>query len=419
VLLNGKIEIRPRKLLDAEVTVPGSKSCTARALVMAGLTDGASRLVGPADCDDTDRMVDGLRALGQTITRENGDLIVEGRPFTAPVKPLQLGNSGTAVRFLTAACATLKGEAVIDGVARMRERPIKDLSNALAQWGIQVKTSSGCPPVTVQSNGTFGGVTSVNGSASSQYLTGLLMVAPRASERVTIEIDGDLVSKPYIELTLAMMAERSVSAVNEGYRAFVVDVPQPYAPGDYTIEADASGASYFLAAAAVAGGRVRVNNISFSSLQGDAQFAKVLEQMGCTVFDGPDYIEVQSGNELRGIDIDLNAMPDMAQTLAVVALFAKGPTTIRNVANLRIKETDRIAATARELRKLGAKVEEREDGLHILPGPPHAATIDTYDDHRMAMSFAVAGLSIPGVTIADPGCVSKTFPDFFERWQRL
>jgi 3-phosphoshikimate 1-carboxyvinyltransferase len=259
----------------------------------------------------------------------------------------------------------------------------------------------------------------VKGTASSQYLSGLLMVAPYATEDVTIAIEGDLVSKPYIDLTLAMMEERGVVATNDEYREFTCAIGQRYRPGDYAIEADASGASYFLAAAAIAGGRVRVRNLTSKSHQGDAQFAYVLEQMGCTVQEGPDWIEVASGAPLKGIDIDLNAMPDMAQTLAVAALFADGETRIRNVANLRIKETDRIAATVNELRKLGAEAEEFEDGLAIRPGAVHGAAIDTYDDHRMAMSFAMAGLKIPGVVINDPGCVSKTFPDFFERFGKL
>ena len=245
------------------------------------------------------------------------------------------------------------------------------------------------------------------------------MVAPCAARTATIVIEGALVSKPYIDLTIAMMAERGVTVSNDAYRRFSIAMGQTYAPGRYAIEADASGASYFFAAAAVAGGRVRVLNLSAKSNQGDAHFPRVLEHMGCTVTEGPDWIEVAGSGELRGIDVDLNAMPDMAQTLAVVALFAEGPTRISNVANLRIKETDRIAASAAELRKLGATVREFDDGLEIVPGDLRPAAIDTYDDHRMAMSFAVAGLRIPGVVINDPECVAKTFPDFFARFKGL
>jgi 3-phosphoshikimate 1-carboxyvinyltransferase len=245
------------------------------------------------------------------------------------------------------------------------------------------------------------------------------MVAPKAERKVEIHVDGELVSKPYVDLTIAMMAERGVAVENEAYGVFRVSTGQSYGAGRYFIEADASGASYFLAAGAIAGGRVRVRNLSSRSSQGDARFAQVLEQMGCVVREGLDGIEVASSGPLRGIDIDLNAMPDMAQTLAVVALFAEGPTHIRNVANLRIKETDRISATAAELRKLGATVTELADGLVVTPGRLRGAAIDTYDDHRMAMSFAIAGLRIPGVVINHPGCVSKTFPDFFDRFAAL
>lgn len=410
--------IEPRGPLDAEATVPGSKSCTARALVMAALTDGVSVLRAAADCDDTTYMMDGLRALGVEADRAGDDLRVEGGRLRVPSAPLFLGNSGTAVRFLCAACATLEGEAVLDGTARMRERPIVDLAQALRGWGVDVETTAGCPPVRVRSRGVFGGSTSVRGDASSQYLSGLLMAAAGAARDATIAIEGELVSKPYAALTLAMMAERGVAAEHDDYRVFRVAAGQHYAPGIYPVEADASAASYFLAAAAVTGGRVRVTNLSSASHQGDARFAEVLAAMGCAIAEGPGWIEARGGS-LRGIDIDLNAMPDMAQTLAVTALFAEGPTRIRNVSNLRLKECDRITATATELRKLGATVEEFEDGLEIAPGTPRGAAIDTYDDHRMAMSFALAGLRTPGVTIRDAECVSKTFPDFFDRFRAL
>jgi 3-phosphoshikimate 1-carboxyvinyltransferase len=413
------ISIIPKSNLDATVAIPGSKSCTARALVMAGLTHGTTVLRDPADCDDSDYMMNGLRALGVSVECDGAAVRVESSGLEPPHEPLFLGNSGTAVRFLAAACATVEGDVIIDGTTRMRERPIVDLIEALGAWGVHAVTETGCPPIRVVGRGSFGGYSRVKGTASSQYLSGLLMVAPYATEDVTIAIEGDLVSKPYIDLTLAMMEERGVVATNDEYREFTCAIGQRYRPGDYAIEADASGASYFLAAAAIAGGRVRVRNLTSKSHQGDAQFAYVLEQMGCTVQEGPDWIEVASGAPLKGIDIDLNAMPDMAQTLAVAALFADGETRIRNVANLRIKETDRIAATVNELRKLGAEAEEFEDGLAIRPGAVHGAAIDTYDDHRMAMSFAMAGLKIPGVVINDPGCVSKTFPDFFERFGKL
>lgn len=416
--MNAK-EIRPRTNLDSAVTIPGSKSCTARALVMAALTRGVSTLDGIAPGDDAGYMIENLRSLGAELTREGDIVTVKTRCLAPPQAPLYLGNSGTAMRFLTAAAAGIPGKTVLDGNPRMRERPIEDLAAALREWGLDVHTRDGYPPVTITSNGSFGGTTHMRGSASSQYLSGLLMAAAQADREAIILVEGELVSKPYVDLTITMMAERSVQAENENYVAFRVPVGQRYCPGKYAIEADASGASYFFAAAAIAGGRVRVCNLGKSSLQGDAQFPWVLERMGCTVTAGPDWIEVAGTGRLQGLDIDLNAMPDMAQTLAVTALFAQGPTIIRNVANLRIKECDRIDAMGRELRKLGAVIEEFEDGLRIVPRELHGAAIDTYNDHRMAMSFALAGLRIPGVRINNPGCVSKTFPDFFERFDAL
>ena len=413
------IAIEPRTNLNSTVTIPGSKSCTARALVMAGLTKGQTVLIEPADCEDSDYMVEGLHGLGLTVVKQTGQITVNGAPFTQPTHPIFIGNSGTAMRFLTAACATLHGTVTIDGIERMRQRPIADLLKSLERWGIVASGRGGCPPVQITSTGQFGGKTSVKGDASSQYLTGLLLVAPRANSDVEIDIEGELVSKPYIDLTIAMMRERGVSATHRGHQQFHVRANQEYKPGTYAIEADASGASYFLAAAAIAGGRVRVKNLSFASEQGDAQFARVLEKMGCKVVAGDDFIEVQGGGALQGIDIDLNAMPDMAQTLAIVAMFANGRTRIRNVHNLRIKETDRIKAVVTELRKLGTHAEERDDGMVIVPGTPIPAAIDTYDDHRMAMCFAMAGLRIPGVVINHPECVRKTFPDFFTRFASL
>jgi 3-phosphoshikimate 1-carboxyvinyltransferase len=413
------ITIETRGPLDATVTIPGSKSCTARALVMAALTNGVTTLLDPADCEDSDHMLAGLRGLGLAVSKGQGRVTVEGGALRAPEASLFLGNSGTAMRFLTAACASVRGTVTLDGTGRMRERPIGDLVDALRGWGVAVDATSGCPPVTVRGTGQFGGETSVRGDASSQYLTGLLLAAPMATAGAVVRIDGELVSKPYITLTLDMMAERGVGVMNDDFQSFRVEPGQQYRPGAYPVEADASGASYFFGAAAVAGGRVRVLHLTSASSQGDARFPEVLGQMGCTVTEGPGWTEVTGAARLRGIDIDLNDMPDMAQTLAVVALFADGPTRIRNVANLRIKETDRIAAMANELRKLGASVEEHADGLLIVPGEMRGAVLDTYDDHRMAMSLALAGLRVPGVTLRDPGCVRKTFPDFFDRFAGL
>lgn len=413
------IEITPRDHLDADVMIPGSKSCSARALLMAGVTKGASVLREAAECDDTDRMLDGLKALGVQSRREGTTIFIESEGLRKPSAPLNLGNSGTAIRFLTAACVSIKGTATLDGDPRMRQRPISDLTDALKHWGMKCQTTGGCPPVSIESSGKFGGTARVRGDVSSQFLSGLLMAAPLATSDCEILIVSELVSKPYVSMTIKMMAERGVEVATKGYQSFTIRASQSYKPGDYAIEADASGASYFLAAAAIAGGRVRVTNLGTKTVQGDARFVEVLGKMGCETELTPTYLEARGVGRLKGIDVDLNAMPDMAQTLAVTALFAEGPTTIRNVANLRVKETDRITATATELRKLGATVEESADALRITPGPLRGAAIDTYDDHRMAMSFSLAGLRIPGVVINDPECVSKTFPDFFERFSAL
>lgn len=413
------IEIKPRENLDANVTIPGSKSCTARALLMAGVTKGESILREAADCDDTDRMLDGLETLGVKCRRDSTSIYIESEGLHRPSRPLNLGNSGTAIRFLTAACSGLKGTAVLDGNERMRQRPIGDLTDALKHWGVKCQSASGYPPVTIESSGKFGGTSRVRGDMSSQFLSGLLMAAPLATSDCEIIIVSELVSKPYVAMTVNMMLERGVKVVAKDYQSFKVAEAEVYKAGEYPIEADASGASYFLAAAAIAGGRVRVTNLGTRTVQGDARFIEVLGKMGCETTLSSKFLEVRGTGQLTGIDIDLNAMPDMAQTLAVTALFAEGPTTIRNVANLRVKETDRISATATELRKLGATVDEGEDSLRITPGPLHGAAIDTYDDHRMAMSFALAGLRIPGITINDAECVSKTFPDFFDRFLAL
>ncbi|MFP4192926.1 MAG: 3-phosphoshikimate 1-carboxyvinyltransferase, partial [Candidatus Hydrogenedentota bacterium] len=286
------VSIEPRRNLDCAIDIPGSKSCTARALVMAMLTHGRSILYRTAECDDTDCMVAGIRGLGIPVDHTPETISVDGGELRPPSAPLHLGNSGTAVRFLTAACAALNGTAVLDGVQRMRERPIGDLVEALRHWSVEAEAPTGCPPVTVRSGGRFGGQTRIRGNASSQYLTGLLLAAPRATETAEIAVEGELVSKPYIDLTLAMMRERGVEPQQDGYQRFTIRQEAHYAPGAYTIEADASGASYFLAAAAIAGGRVRVNNLTTASHQGDAQFARILEAMGCALEEGDGWMAV-------------------------------------------------------------------------------------------------------------------------------
>ncbi|MFM2093506.1 MAG: 3-phosphoshikimate 1-carboxyvinyltransferase, partial [Planctomycetota bacterium] len=308
-----------------------------------------------------------------------------------------------------------QGRYRLDGVPRMRQRPIADLLDALRQLGADVvsESNNGCPPVIVNAHGLHGGTAHVRASISSQFLSGLLMAAPYAQHNVELCIDGEMVSQPYVEMTLAVMESFGVAVPRDGLDRFCIPAGTKYRGRQYAIEPDASAASYFWGAAAIAGGEVTVQGLTRSSLQGDVAFVDCLEKMGCQVQSAADCITVRGG-KLRGIDVNMNAISDTVQTLAVVALFADGATTIRDVAHIRHKETDRIGDLARELRKLGATVDETDDGLRIIPGPLRAAVIETYDDHRMAMSLALAGLRVPGVTILNPRCTEKTYPHFFD-----
>lgn len=411
----------------ATVRLPGSKSITNRALLLAALADGASLLQDPLHSDDTFYMAECLRELGVEVEKTNGGdfrLTGTGGALAAPAKPLFVGNSGTTVRFLTAAaCLTPPGaDVVLDGVPRMRERPIRDLLGALLSLGVEAESINGhgCPPVRVRGGGLPGGPCRLRGDVSSQFLSALLQVAPYAEKEVTVEIVGDLISQPYVDLTQAVMRAFGVEMTNEDYRWLTIPAGQRYQAREYVIEADASNASYFLAAAAVTGGTVTLENLSSDSLQGDACFVDVLEQMGCQVTRGPQ-IGVTGPERLQPITVNMEAIPDTAQTLAVVAAFADGPSEIRGLGSLRVKETDRLRAVAVELPKLGVRVYEGRDSWTITPPEEdtrHGGEIDTYDDHRMAMAFAVAGLRVPGVVINDPGCVAKTFPDFWQRWSQ-
>jgi 3-phosphoshikimate 1-carboxyvinyltransferase len=345
-------------------------------------------------------------------------LAVHGAGGKVPALEAELfcANSGTTIRFLSALATLGHGSFRLDGVERMRVRPIGDLLDALRQLGAYAasENDNNCPPVIVHANGLPGGIARVRGDISSQFLSGILMAAPAALSPVELAIEGALVSQPYVRMTMAVMRSFGVEVESGSHFArFTIAAPQQYAAREYAIEPDASAASYFWAAAAVTGGQVTVDGLSAASLQGDVAFVGCLEMMGCEVRRDAESIAVV-GRALRGIDVDMNAISDTVQTLAVMAIFADGPTTIRNVAHIRHKETNRIAALATELRKLGAEVDEREDGLTIVPGNLRPATIDTYDDHRMAMSFALAGLRIPGVSINNPRCVDKTYPSYFE-----
>lgn len=412
--------------VHASVRLPGSKSITNRALLLAALADGESLLRAPLHSEDTFYMAQALRDLGVAVEETpERDFHVTGvgGAFHAPKGMLFIGNSGTTVRFLTAAaCLAPPGaDVLLDGVARMRERPIRDLIGALLTLGVEAEclNGHGCPPVRVRGGGMAGGRCRLRGDVSSQFLTAMLQVAPYAQTDVEVEIVGELVSKPYIDITQAVMASFGVGMKNDGYRFLRVQAGQRYRGGEYAVEADASNASYFLAAAAVTGGTVTLENLGASSIQGDVKFVDVLERMGCTVTHDGGTMTLTGPAQLRGIEADMEAIPDTAQTLAVIAAFADGPSHLTHLASLRVKETDRVRAVARELPKLGVRVEEGPDDWIIHPpagGRYTPATIDTYDDHRMAMSFAIAGLRVPNVVIANPGCVAKTFPDFWMRW---
>jgi 3-phosphoshikimate 1-carboxyvinyltransferase len=404
------------------VTVPGSKSITNRALVLAALGGIHScELHGALQSEDTEVMLAALRALGVDIEIDDVDpsRIFISHPEAFEKAPaaadLFVGNSGTTIRFLTAALGTLKGRYRLDGVPRMRERPIEELLDGMRQLGVdaQSEQNNECPPVVVNATGQMGGTARIRGDRSSQFLSGLLMVGPFTANETVVEIVGPLVSEPYVAMTLRMIEQFGYRfEVGPGHRYRFPPNQGRHFCGAYAIEPDASAASYFWAAAAITGGRVMVAGLTRKSLQGDVRFVEVLEQMGCRVEETAAGIAV-TGSALRGVDVDMNDISDTVMTLGAVACFAEGPTTIRNVGHIRHKETDRIAALATELRKLGAAVEERDDGLTITPGPLRGCSVDTYNDHRMAMSLALVGLKVPGVVIRNPGCVAKTYPGFW------
>jgi len=416
------IEIQPVETINAAIDCPGSKSYTNRALLISALAEGESRLENPLFSDDTHYMSAALNLFGAKVIQENDAFRVTGTggKLKAPGEDIFVGNAGTAMRFLTTFSALAPGTSVLTGNERMRERPISDLLDALNALGVSARSidGNGCPPLEIKGGSVSGGNVEIAGNKSSQYLTSLLLSAPCFESETCIDILGDLTSKPYADLTLDIMSAFGVRVENESYQRFRVPGSQSYKARVYEVEGDFSSASYFFAAAAVSGGEAAVGRLNPQSSQGDKQFLSALEKMGCAVNFSGNKIVVK-GNPLRGIDINMNTMPDVAQTLAVVALFAKGKTTITGIGNLRIKETDRISALASELSRLGANVVEGEDYLTIEPASYHGAEIETYDDHRMAMSFAVAGLKIAGVKIKEPKCVEKSFPDFFERFNKL
>lgn len=415
-----KLTLSPIHEISGIVNLPGSKSLSNRILLLSMLAEGQTEIHNLLDSDDVRRMVEALEILGIQFEEKRAEnlISVSGTAGKIPVSEatLMLGNAGTAIRPLTAAMTLGHGRFVLDGVTRMRERPIIDLVDGLSQLGANLRclNDTDCPPVEVIADGLPGGKTRLSGAISSQYLTAILLVAPYAKSEVEIEIIDKLVSVPYVEMTMRLMRHFGVSVNHKDFQTFQIPRQNYQSPGKLYVEGDASTASYFLAGAAITGGSVTVKGCGTESIQGDSRFAEVLEQMGAKVDWGARQVKL-TGSKLNGIDVDMNQMPDAAMTLAVTALFASGPTAIRNIYNWRVKETERLQAVSTELRKLGAVVEEGHDYLVIHPPiRVKIASINTYDDHRMAMSFSLVACGKSSVTICNPDCVSKTFPDYFE-----
>jgi 3-phosphoshikimate 1-carboxyvinyltransferase len=420
--------------LSAIVRVPGSKSLTNRALLIAALANGTTTLENALFSDDSHYFVSALQTLGFDVSLdpENSRMTVTGLGGRIPTKQAELfiGNAGTAARFLVAFLTLGHGEYNLDGDSRMRERPIGDLVDALKQLGANVVPSpyqgegkgegSLCPPVKIIANLLPGGNTQIAGNISSQFLSALLMVAPYAQSPVEIEVVTALNSKPYVDMTLSIMRDFGVNVQRDGYQFFEIPITSYESRITYPIEPDASAASYFFAAPVICGGTVTVENISRKSIQGDITFLDVLEKMGCVVTESNNFTTVHRPSFIVGVDIDMRDIPDTAQTLAAIAPFASTPTRIRGIASARVKETDRVAAACAELKRLGVKVDEYEDGMTIYPCDNfRPANIETYNDHRMAMAFSLIGLRMPGITIENPGCVSKTFPNYFDVLESL
>lgn len=421
-------EIKPLSTINAAIEVPGSKSITQRALIAAALADGDSHLSGPLASEDTHYTSTALKTMGIDIHAEEKRWVVKGQSgrILEPRQDIYLGNNGTATRFLASVAALGKGVFRITGDKRMEERPIKPLITALEGWNVDIKSirHTGCPPLEIKAHGIKGGKTLLPEGKSSQYLSSLLLVAPYASRRAELEVAGEVFSKPYVHMTIAVMDAFGISiSADETLNHF--DIPQGvYQAREYHIEGDASSASYFWAAAAITGGKVTVTNVPALSLQGDTALVKILEQMGCSIESTDRGITVSGPEELTGVEVDMGNCPDVVPTLAVVASQARGRTVIKNIAHLRIKECDRLHVMVKELSKLGARVRELPDAMVIeglVPDAPpmHGAEIETYNDHRIAMSFAVAGLVVPGIKILGGDCVAKSFPDFWERFQGL
>ena len=418
------IEIKPHHIKPyAEVSVPGSKSYTHRILIASALADGESRIENALFSEDTRLTMQALRQMGVRIDSGPANQLVvtgTGGTFKSAADRIYLGNSGTSMRLLTAVAALGQGTVLLSGTERMAERPIQDLIDALQQIGVRVRSlnNNGCPPIEVNGQHLTGGSVTINCRTSSQYLSALLMIAPCTEGGLDIAVTEGPVSKPYVDMTIEVLENFGITVAREGYDRFKVDGKQSYRAGNYTVEPDGSQAGYFWAAAAVCGTKVKVKGVTDDSRQGDVNFAKLLTTMGCELKKEADGITV-CGRNLRAAEIDMSDMPDMVPTLAVVAAFANGTTVIKNVSHLKAKESDRLTAVAGELVKMGIDARCGADELIVAGGTPHGAQIETYADHRIAMSFAVAGLVTPGTVILGESCVEKSFPEFWNVFEGL
>lgn len=412
--------IRSVSTIHARVALPPSKSYTNRALIAAALAEGDSTLFNTSEGDDANYLVSGLGEFGIKTRKQKNSLTVKGSggKLEVPSREIFVGNAGTAMRFLTTFSSLAAGETTLTGDEQMQKRPLGDLLDSLRLAGIKCSSNNGCPPVTIRGGDFVGGHIEIKGDMSSQFISSILLSSPYARQPVVLRVKGPSASLPYVNMTLHVMRSFGANVDSLDARVYTVSNRDRYIGQKFHIEPDASSASYFLAAAAITQGRVFISKLSTESLQGDVKFLNILGEMGCKFTQSAGGMECH-GSKLYGLELDMNQLPDCVPTLAVVAMFADGSTTIENVGHLRVKETDRLSALATELRKLGARVDVFDDGMTIRPGPLHGATIETYNDHRMAMSFAVAGLRIPGVKIENPSCVSKSFPGFWEEFKKL
>jgi 3-phosphoshikimate 1-carboxyvinyltransferase len=416
------VEIEPKKIADSDVIVPGSKSYTHRILIAASLSDGICTISNGLKSEDTLLTLGALRQMGIAVDVIDDRFIVHGEKgrLKLCLDPVYLGNSGTSMRLLTAVAALGQGRYTLTGTKRMQERPIQDLLDGLAQMGVSARSinNTGCPPVEVVGGSVLGGDVSLKCGVSSQFLSALLLIAPYTRHGVEIDIIEGPVSKPYVDMTIDVMEELGVQIKRDGYRGFSVAGNQMYRGGSYDVEPDCSQAGYFWAAAAITGSKIKVKGTTLKTRQGDVRFTQLLENMGCKIIHETDGISV-TGGPLSATTVDMGDMPDMVPTLAVVAAFAAGTTRIENVGHLKAKESDRLGSVVNELSKIGIEASCSDTGMKIMGGSPKGAEIDTYGDHRMAMSFALAGLNVPGIVIRDEKCVEKSFPNFWRVFEGL